>query len=319
MVKPERDQNRRASYSEKWWIFGEPRSAFRPALKGLSRYISTVETAKHRVFVFVGADILPANRLLNFALSDALALGILSSRVHVAWSLAAGGTLEDRPVYTKTRCFDPFPFPNANEAQKQAIREIAERLDAHRKRQQQLHPALTLTEMYNVLEKLHVNESFTVEDHAVYEMGLIGILRQLHDELDEAVSAAYGWSSDLTTEQILANIVTLNAQRRAEEESGIIRWLRPEFQAPNAPAIQQTLGGLIPAEAPAAARRKQPWPATLTEQVRAIKDALRATPFQTPQQIATGFKPASRTRVQEILQTLTALGQTRQVEDRYLL
>jgi hypothetical protein len=173
--------------------------------------------------------------------------------------------------------------------------------------------------MYNVLEKLHVNESFTVEDHAVYEMGLIGILRQLHDELDEAVSAAYGWSSDLTTEQILANIVTLNAQRRAEEESGIIRWLRPEFQAPNAPAIQQTLGGLIPAEAPAAARRKQPWPATLTEQVRAIKDALRATPFQTPQQIATGFKPASRTRVQEILQTLTALGQTRQVEDRYLL
>ena len=319
MVKPERDQNRRASYSEKWWIFGEPRSAFRPALKGLSRYISTVETAKHRVFVFVGADILPANRLLNFALSDALALGILSSRVHVAWSLAAGGTLEDRPVYTKTRCFDPFPFPNANEAQKQAIREIAERLDAHRKRQQQLHPALPLTEMYNVLEKLHVNESFTVEDHAVYEMGLIGILRQLHDELDEAVSAAYGWSSDLTTEQILANIVTLNAQRRAEEESGIIRWLRPEFQAPNAPAIQQTLGGLIPAEAPAAARRKQPWPATLTEQVRAIKDALRATPFQTPQQIATGFKPASRTRVQEILQTLTALGQTRQVEDRYLL
>jgi hypothetical protein len=83
--------------------------------------------------------------------------------------------------------------------------------------------------------------------------------------------------------------------------------------------MQQTLGGLIPTEAPAIARKKQPWPTTLTEQVRVIKDSLRATPFQTPQQIAAGFKPASRTRVQEILETLTSLGQTRQVEDRYLL
>lgn len=113
--------------------------------------------------------------------------------------------------------------------------------------------------------------------------------------------------------------MALNALRKAEEASGIIRWLRPELQAPNAPATQQALGGLVPVEAPAATGRKQPWPTTLTEQFRLIKDALRAAPFQTAQQIASGFKPASRTRVQEILQTLTALGQTRQVDDRYLL
>jgi hypothetical protein len=222
-------------------------------------------------------------------------------------------------VYVKTTCFDPFPFPDADEIQKQTIRGIAERLDAHRKRQQQLHPTVTLTEMYNVLEKLRANEELTIEDYATYEMGLIGILRQFHDELDEAVFAAYGWSSHLSIQQILANIVALNAERRAEEASGIIRWLRPDFQAPNAPATQPTLGGFVPAEAPAVTRRKQPWPTTLTDQFRVIKDALRATPFQTPQQIANGFKPASRTRVQEILQTLTALGQTRQVDDRYLL
>jgi hypothetical protein len=319
LVKPERDQNRRASYKEKWWIFGEPRSAFRPALKGLPRYISTVETAKHRIFVFLDASVLPDNKLVNIALSAAHSLGVLSSRIHLSWALAAGSTLEDRPVYVKTTCFDPFPFPAANETQQQSIGEIAERLDAHRKRQQQLHPRLTLTEMYNVLEKLRGNEELTVENHATYEMGLIGILRQIHDELDEAVFAAYGWSPNLSTEQILANVVALNAQRRTEELSGIVRWLRPEFQVPNAPAIQQALGGFIPIEVPAAARSKQPWPATLTDQFRVIKDALRATPFQTPQQIASGFKPASRTRVQEILQTLTALGQTRQVEDRYLL
>jgi hypothetical protein len=321
LVKPERDQNRRASYSEKWWVFGEPRSAFRPALKGLARYISTSETAKHRTFVFLDASTLPDNMLVNIASADAFHFGVLSSNIHVCWALAAGGRMGvgNDPRYNKTRCFDPFPFPDASEGQKVTIREIGERLDAHRKRQQELRPALTLTEMYNVLEKLRANEQLTVENHAIYEMGLIGILRQLHDELDEAVFAAYGWAPNLSTEQILANVVALNVQRRAEEESGMVRWLRPEFQAPNAPAIQQTLGGLIPGEAPAAARRKQPWPATLTDQFRAIKDALRATPFQTPQQIASGFKPASRTRVQEILQTLTGLGQTRQVDDRYLL
>ncbi|MBL0029135.1 MAG: hypothetical protein IPO95_08710 [Rhodanobacteraceae bacterium] len=47
-VRPEREQNSRAIYRQNWWIHGEPRAAFRPALDGLPRYIATVETAKHR-------------------------------------------------------------------------------------------------------------------------------------------------------------------------------------------------------------------------------------------------------------------------------
>jgi hypothetical protein len=318
-VKPERNQNRRATYSEKWWVFGEPRANFRPALKNLSRYISTVETSKHRIFVFLDASILPDNMLVNIASADAFHFGVLSSRVHVSWALAAGGTLEDRPRYNKTRCFDTFPFPVCTEVQKEVIRGVAERLDAHRKRQQALAPWLTLTEMYNVLEKVKSGEELTAEERTAYDAGLVGVLLELHDELDAAVSAAYGWPVGLTNEEILGNVAALNEQRRAEEVSGVIRWLRPEFQAPNELAVQAAFAGLAPVEAAAAARRKQPWPVTLTEQVRAIKNALRAVPLQTPQQIASGFKPASRTRVTEILETLTALGQTRQVEDKYLL
>jgi hypothetical protein len=301
-------------------MFGEPRSAFRPALKDLPRFIATVETAKHRAFVFLDANVLPDNMLVNIASADALHFGVLSSKIHVVWALAAGGTLEDRPRYNKTRCFDPFPFPDCAEAQKQTIRKIADHLDSHRKRQQRLHSALTFTDMYNVLEKLRNSEELTAEDHAIYEMGLIGILRELHDELDAAVFAAYSWSVDITTEQILVNVVALNAQRRAEEAGGLIRWLRPEYQAPNVVGgLQEMFDKPVTVEAPTAARRKQPWPSTLTEQVRAIKDVLRATPNQTPQQIAAAFKPASRIRVQEILDTLTALGQTREVNGSYLL
>jgi hypothetical protein len=182
---------------------------------------------------------------------------------------------------------------NATDSQKQLIRDIAERLDAHRKRQQQLDSNLTLTDMYNVLDKLLAGADLTKEEHRLYEAGLIGILRELHEELDSAVLRAYGWTVDLTTEQILEHVVALNTQRRAEEGSGLVRWLRPEFQAPNAAPIQAALKGLLPDEVPATVRRKQPWPATLTDQVRAIKDSLRAMPFQSPQQIASGFKPAS--------------------------
>jgi hypothetical protein len=115
-VKPERDQNNRPTYRDHWWIFGEPRSNFRPALKDLRRYIATVETSKHRFFVFLNASVLPDNMLVNIASSDAYVLGVLSSRIHVCWALAAGGTLEDRPRYNKTRCFEPFPFPEVSEA-----------------------------------------------------------------------------------------------------------------------------------------------------------------------------------------------------------
>jgi len=318
-VKPERDQNRRATYSQHWWVFGEPRSAFRPALKGLSRYISTVETAKHRVFVFLDGNVLPDNMLVNIATQDAFHLGVLSSRVHCSWALAAGGTLEDRPRYNKTRCFDTFPFPTCSDAQKNAIRDVAERLDAHRKRQQELHPELTITEMYNVLEKLRAGEVLTEEDRGIYDSALVGVLRELHDELDIAVFAAYGWPSNLTDEEILGNVVSLNTQRSTEEHNGRVRWLRPEYQAPKELAVQTVLAGVTPVEGPTPTRRKLPWPTTLPEQVRAIKDSLRASPLQNVQQIAAGFKPASRTRIAEILDTLTALGQTRRIEDRYQL
>ena len=128
-VKPERDTNNRASYRDNWWIFGEPRRAFRPALAGLSRYIATVETSKHRFFQFLDAEVLPDNMLVAVASDDAYVLGVLSSRVHVTWALAQGGTLEDRPRYNKTRCFETFPFPAATPEQQQRIRDLAERLD----------------------------------------------------------------------------------------------------------------------------------------------------------------------------------------------
>jgi hypothetical protein len=177
---------------------------------------------------------------------------VLSSKIHVKWALASGNHLGfgNDPVYVKTRCFDTFPFPSCTDALKETIRSIAERLDAHRKRQLELDPDLTLTGMYNALEKTRIGEELTEEERPIYDAGLIGLLRELHDELDAAVFAAYGWSGDLTDEDILSSVLSLNAQRRGEEHAGMVRWLRPEFQAPDELAVQTALAGVSPIAAP---------------------------------------------------------------------
>ena len=84
--------------------------------------------------------------------------------------------------------------------------------------------------MYNVLEKLRAGAELSVKEKRIHDEGLVSVLKQIHDDLDAAVFAAYGWPATLTDEQILERLVALNAERAAEEARGIIRWLRPEFQ-----------------------------------------------------------------------------------------
>ena len=315
-VKPERDLNNRPSYRENWWIHGEPRRDFRPALTGLRRYISTVETSKHRFFIFLDAAILPDNKLVNIAVDDAYFLGILSSRIHVDWALACGALLEDRPVYPKTECFEPFPFPGVTDQQRGHIRSLAEALDSHRRRQQGMFPGLTLTGMYNVLEKLRSEDQLAEPDHVIYEKGLISVLREIHDEIDSAVLDAYGWPTGIETEDILYRLVALNEQRQAEERRGSIQWLRPEFQ--QTPQLGQVGLGIEVEEVATPTGPRQPWPTSLPERVKAIRNALseEQQPLDAAS-LARIFVRARRQDVQDIADTLVSLNQARRVGTRY--
>ena len=315
-VKPERDHNKRATYRDNWWLFGEPRRELRKMLVGLPRYIATVETAKHRVFQFLDAAIAPDNMLVCIAHDDAWVLGVLSSRVHVVWALAAGGTLEDRPRYNKGVCFEKFPFPAATPEQQATIRDLAERLDAHRKRQQAAHPDLTLTGVYNVLEKLHWSETLTAKDKTVYTQGLVGVLKSLHDELDAAVLAAYGWNDTPDDDALLDRLAALNAQRAAEEAAGHVRWLRPAYQAPAAPSAAALD---LPAAVPVAARvasAKPVWPATLPEQLGALARQLSGTPHS-PVELAARFDRARGLQkiLPGLLDALVAVGRAQRLAD----
>ncbi|MFM2059803.1 MAG: hypothetical protein RLY71_4188 [Pseudomonadota bacterium] len=249
-VKPDRDVCERKSYRDKWWTFAEPRPDFREASIALDRYIVTPMTAKHRFFQFLDSDVLPDQGLIAVGLDDAAYLGTLSSVVHVDWAISTGGRLGvgNDPRYNNSRCFETFPFPaddtGLTPALTERIRSLAEQLDAHRKARQAAHEVVTLTGMYNVLEKLRRGEALTAKDKVMHEQAQVSVLGSLHDDLDAAVLQAYGWSDlgavpwrDDTaraawTETLLERLVALNARRAAEEAAGTIRWLRPEFQDP---------------------------------------------------------------------------------------
>ena len=342
-VKPERDQNNEPYRRENWWLFGRKNTEMRSALFGLSKYCVTVKTSKHRYFVVLDGDVIPDSKLIVIACDDLSVLGVLSSRAHVLWCFVTGANLGvgNDPTYVKSRSFEAFPFPNATDTQQARIRALAEQLDAHRKRQQALHPDLTLTGMYNVLEKLRRGETLTAKDKTIHEQGLVSVLGQLHDELDAAVFDAYGWSdlapalvgkpggttpySDKPAaqaeaeEELLSRLVALNAERAAEEARGLVRWLRPEFQ--NAGGAQPAQGEMDTGEelpVAAAPAKKQPWPKTIPEQVQAIRAALAAAPApQTGEQLARSFTRAQTKKVDELLETLAALGQVRQDGARF--
>jgi len=358
-VKPQRDQNNRESRKRKWWLFAEPVPALREALKEQSRFILIPRTAKFFTFNFVAYDSIPDTSVVAVVSDDSYILGVLSSQIHLTWAVESGGRLGvgNDTRYQHKRTFNPFPFPDATPEQKQKIRDLGERLDAHRKQVQAAHPDITITGMYNLLEKLRAGEPFTDKDRDYNNRALVSTLKQIHDELDAAVLDAYGWEdlmpllspsprlgeglgeranatslphpptpsprtgegeSDFPSpklgegpgvranldEIILERLVALNAQRAEEERNGIIRWLRPEYQAPDqsplsrsgrgagGEGIQGTLPGTAPPTDPVIEPvEQQKWPTQPKDQLAAIRDLLRTTPGDwSAKQIAAQFK-----------------------------
>lgn len=358
-VKPERDQNNRRSYRERWWIFGEPRKELRESLHGEERYLATVETSRHRFFRFLPSSIRPDNKLICICVSRSEILAALSSRPHVAWAISGGAWMGvgNDPVYAKSHTFDPFPFPLCCvpearaadprlQAQADRLRELGERLETFRKERLAEHGFLTMTGMYNVLERLRELESgcdvepLTDKEKAIHEAGLISVLKEIHDDIDRVVFEAYGWSDladrlvgrpgatmpsphkspdqEAAEEELLTRLVALNRERAAEEKRGVVRWLRPDYQKPKlAKKLPQTRQEQIEAEMEIIELPEKPrWPSDGLQQIRLVRDVLARAPSPIqPEAVAAAFDGRNtakrKERVSEVLETLVATGAAR--------
>ena len=141
------------------------------------------------------------------------------------------------------------------------------------------HADLTLTKLYNVLEALREVRVLTAAERDIHDRGLVTLILQHHEAIDEGVADAYGWGDEhragtLNEEAILTRLVALNKERAAEEARGLVRYLRPEFQDPGYRAPVATTLDLGEA-AVAPVSNVISWPTTLPEQVGAVQSDLR--------------------------------------------
>jgi type II restriction/modification system DNA methylase subunit YeeA len=227
-VKPVRDKNRNRQARETWWRHWRPRPTLRRAISALTRYIVTPAHSKYRVFVWLDTSTLPDHAMVAFARSDDYFFGVLHSTPHELWSLRMGTSLEDRPRYTPTTCFETFPFPwppgqePVDDPRVEAIAEAARELNDLRERWLNPEDATEAELKKRTLTNLY-NQRPTWLDNA-------------HKKLDRAVLTAYGWDdlipslvdgespipdpenpSPVTPEEtLLARLLALNLERAGE-------------------------------------------------------------------------------------------------------
>lgn len=210
-VRPVRINSARRSYREKWWQFMETRPKMLAALNGQKRYICTPTVAKYRTFAWESIETNPDHQLIVFATEADFDFGVLHSRIHEVWALAQGTSLEDRPRYTPSTCFETFPFPAASSGQREAIGIAARHLYEVREYLLAQDEDATITKLYNEVEVLREKRDSTARSMPL----LIA-----HEALDRAVAEAYGFEWPLSYGEILSQVLELNLRKVSIAELG---------------------------------------------------------------------------------------------------
>jgi hypothetical protein len=213
-----------------FWRYWNARLELRAWFHAHRRFLARSETSKHHALTFLSTSVLPSQKLVCFCFDGDDAFAVIQSRAHEIWTLFFGPTLEDRPVYSQSDCFETFPFPIGAEVCG-ALRSMGQAYYDHR-------AALMIARdegMTKTYNRFHDRKE-RGED--------IVRLRELHADMDRAVLAAYGWD-DLAAraapifldesneddhayqgrlfwpsdfrDEVLARLLALNAERHADE------------------------------------------------------------------------------------------------------
>jgi hypothetical protein len=230
-VKPERDKlkdnpdgRRRKQF---WCQFGRETPALYEAIAPIRRCLVNSQVSKHLVFAFQPTDRVFAHTLYAYAYDDDAHFAVLQSRIHELWARLLSSTLEDRLRYAASDCFETFPFPHdAALRPTGAVGRTGKALYEARAAFMIKHQ-IGLTQTYNRLKDPPCADAEVVH------------LRRLHEDMDRAVLAAYGWTDiavpaygtpttdaekkalEAFEDEVLDRLFTLNAERAEEEKRGL--------------------------------------------------------------------------------------------------
>jgi hypothetical protein len=253
-VKPERLAQNREIRARFWWKFAERAPTLYEAVRSLGRVMVVVQTSKHLGLTFIPASLIFGHKLIVFASERYAAFAMLQSRPHELWARFFGSTMEDRPVYTPSDCFSPFPFPSKYETLSTLATAGQTYYEARAAMMRSAKQGMTT--LYNRFND--PNEHDSAIEH----------LRELHAAMDRAVLDAYGWTElrpvaihereweveegekpapwrlrwrEADRDVVLAQLLELNRRRHEEEAREIPPALPPRRRRRVAPAELITL------------------------------------------------------------------------------
>jgi N-6 DNA Methylase len=226
-VKPERDEladnadgRRRRTY---WWQFGRDTPSLAAAIAPLKRCLVTGIVSKHLMFSFQPTDRIFSHKLYVFPFDGFTSFSVLQSRIHEPWAWLLCSTMRNAGInYSASDCFDTFGFPAPDPCTLlRKLEAIGETVYKARDRFM-VETDQGLTKTYNALKDRSCDDPRVLK------------LRQLHEEMDRAVLAAYGWSdlfappycalSDADRaathafeDEVIDRLFALNAERAEEE------------------------------------------------------------------------------------------------------
>ena len=120
--------------------------------------------------------------------------GVITSKVHMNWIRIIAGRFKSDYRYSNTMVYNTFPWPDIDVKQKEKIKKTAQGiLDAR-----ELYPDSSLADLYN-------------------ELTMPKELRTAHELNDKAVMEAYGFKSNMTESEIVAELMKLYQKLVAEE------------------------------------------------------------------------------------------------------
>lgn len=218
-------------------------------------------------------------------------------------------------VYVKSRCFDPFPFPDLDDPAHAELTVLAEELEATRDQAMARVSGLTMTGIYNLLERKAAGHPLSADQQRVFASGCIGVIGHLHARIDAFVQAAYGWAGQMTDQTLYQALLSLQRTRAREEDIGVVRHLRPDFQrryqAPRAPIqTEAALGRAVP---------RPQFPQTPEAMAAVLLRTLRSAgrPVE-PSVLMNGFnvrrRRAAEARIEETLSILAVAGSVQRTD-----
>ena len=182
---------------QRWWQYADKRPALFHALgRGnlfeshpeewknvqfpLRRTLVLSRVSKHGTFCFIPNEYIMSEALCVFASDDAALFAQLQSGIHRVWAYKMSSKMRTDLRYTPSSAFETFPRPRFTPKQEQPLRDLGETL--HQTRASNMRERwIGLTALYNMIHDPEISDTDIIH------------LRELHEQVDQFVAAAYGW------------------------------------------------------------------------------------------------------------------------------